>query len=257
MTKDQFLDNLFEDCGDALLDKDINTIMDYFEKHYRDVNTDDFESVFIPVIRNIMDKSDLEKYKQRFGYFLYLYFASLFEIQDIYIDQQFKDNKFDSWYWKIYPKAIEHFIFKKVTLENVDEAPVPFECDQLIITGNNIRNPYDDASNLDLGDCKAKTIIFNKYVKRTAMLSCKTIYFDENSVIYDKKNIPVLIQDFRLVNSSDLEKVILPPVDYVQVPRWICSNFHSNKVTIYKRTGQKITIFSKQGEWIKEHVKSV
>lgn len=246
MTKDQFLDNLFQDCEDALLDKDIKTVMDYFEKHYTDLNTDDFKSVFVTVIRNIMDKSDLEKYKQKFGYFLYLYLANLFGIQDVYIPQFKEKFKFNSHYWG----DKKPFTFKTVTLEDGFDSASYFECDELIITGNNERGKVLNLS------CKAKTITFNTYVESVTIDWCKNIYFDENAVIYEDK-VPVLMKDFNTRNPADVEKVILPPVDYVQVPRWICSRFHSNKVTIYKRTGQKITVFSKQGEWLKEHVKSV
>ena len=42
---DEFIDKLFEDCEDALLDGDIDVILDYFEKHYRELGTD-FEVVF-------------------------------------------------------------------------------------------------------------------------------------------------------------------------------------------------------------------
>ena len=93
---DGFIDKLFEDCDDALLDGDIDFILDYFEKHYRELGPD-FESVFVRVITNIMDKSDLEKYKQKFGYFLYLYLANFFGIEDVYISGFKLDRISDKW----------------------------------------------------------------------------------------------------------------------------------------------------------------
>ena len=45
-TIDQFIDKLFEDYEDALLDRDIDVILDYFEKHYRELGPD-FEPVFV------------------------------------------------------------------------------------------------------------------------------------------------------------------------------------------------------------------
>lgn len=251
---DEFIDKLFEDCEDALLDGDIDVILDYFEKHYRELGTD-FEAVFVKVITSIIDKSDLEKYKQKFGYFLYLYLANFFGIEDIYIPD-FKPLyfwRFNSRNWKNWGHE-KPFSFKKVTIEYSTSRPSfssdeLLECDELIIDGNNTKGDYLDVR------WKANTIIFNTYVKNVNINSCNNICFEENSVIYEDK-IPVLIKDFTTRNPANVKTVILPEVDGVQVPRWMCSKLNKD-ITIYKQVGQKINIFSVYRDWLKEHVKSV
>ena len=251
---DEFIDNLFEDCEDALIDGDVHVILDYFEKHYRELGND-FETVFVKVITSIIDKSDLEKYKQEFGYFLYLYLANFFGIEDVYISDfkplylwRFNSRNWKNWGYK------KPFSFKKVTIEYSADRPSfssdeLLECDELIITGNNIKGQALDIN------WKANTITFNTYVKNVNIDSCNNICFDENSVIYVDK-IPVLIGDFITRNPTDVKTVILPQVDGVQVPRWMCSKLNKD-ITIYKQVGQKISIFSIYRDWLKEHVKSV
>lgn len=251
---DQFIDKLFEDCEDALIDGDVHAILDYFEKHYRELGSD-FESVFVKVITSIIDKSDLEKYKQEFGYFLYLYLANFFGIEDIYIPD-FKPLyfwRFNSRSWKKWGHE-KPFSFKKVTIEYSNSRPSfssdeLLECDELIIEGNNIKGEYLDVN------WKANTITFNTYIKNASIDSCNNICFEENSVIYEDK-IPVLTKDFITRNPADVKTVILPEVDGVQVPRWMCSKLNKD-ITIYKQVGQKINIFSIYRDWLKEHVKSV
>ena len=251
---DGFIDKLFEDCEDALLDGDIDVILDYFEKHYRELGSD-FEAVFVKVITSIIDKSDLEKYKQKFGYFLYLYLANFFGIEDIHIPD-FKPLylwRFNSRNWKNWGHE-KPFSFKKVTIEYSNSRPSfssneLLECDELIIDGNNTKGDYLDVS------WKANTITFNTYVKNVNINSCSNICFEENSVIYEDK-IPVLVKDFTTRNPAEVKTVILPEVDGVQVPRWMCSKLNKD-ITIYKQVGQKINIFSIYKDWLKEHVKSV
>lgn len=250
----EFIDKLFEDCEDALIDGDVPVILDYFEKYYREVGTD-FEVVFLKVITSIIDKSDLEKYKQEFGYFLYLYLANFFGVEDVYIPD-FKPLylwRFNSRQWKSWGHE-KPFSFKKVTIEYSTSRPSfssdeLLECDELIIDGNNTKGDYLDVS------WKANTITFNTYVKKVDINSCNNIIFDKNSVIYVDK-IPVLMPDFSTGNPANVKTVILPEVDGVQVPRWMCSKLNKD-ITIYKQVGQKISIFSIYKDWLKEHVKSV
>lgn len=249
---DQFIDKLFEDCEDALLDGDVDVILDYFEKHYRELG-DDFEAVFVKVITSILDKSDLEKYKQKFGYFLYLYLANFFGIEDVYISYFKSTWRFNSYNWKNWGHT-KPFTFKTVTIEYTPQnssfdSNLLLECDELIITGNNIKG---ESLNINW---KANTITFNTYVKYVDIDSCNNIFFDENSVIYVDK-IPVLIRDFTTHNPANVKTVTLPQVDEVQVPRWMCSKLNKD-ITIYKQVGQKISIFSIYRDWLKEHVKSV
>ena len=244
MTKQEFIDKLFEECEDALIDGDIDVVLDYFEKHYLEAGPD-FEKIFINVISNIMDKSDLEKYKQKFGYFLYMYLASHFGIQDIYIPEFKEKYKFNSHYWHD-----KDFKFKTVTLEDRVSSASDFECEELIVNGNG-----EKGRTLSLS-CKATTITYNTYVESTRIDWCKNIYFDEKAVAYEG-GVPIVMRDFNCNDSSAVEKVILPPVDGVQIPRWMCSKLNKDKTMIYKQVGQKISIFSVYKEWLKEHVKSV
>ena len=255
---DQFIDKLFEDYEDALIEGDIDVILDYFEKHYRELGPD-FEPVFVKVITNIMDKSDLEKYKQKFGYFLYLYLANFFGIEDVYISGFKLDRISDKWrfnslQWRDWGYE-RPFTFKTVTIEYTPQnlsfaCDLLLKCDEVIVTGNNIKG-QDLRLSWDV-----TTITFKTYVNTVNIKSCNNICFDDNSVTYEN-NIPVLTKDFTVRNSTDVTTIMLPEVDRVQVPRWMCSRLNNDKLTIYKQPGQKINIFSVYKDWLKEHVKSI
>lgn len=241
MTRDEFIDQLFDECPDEIDSGDVPAIMKYLDKHREDVDRRDLEQIFFSLFTKILDKRDIEEYRYSFGLHLYLGLCMKSGISDIIVDSGFENGdryRLGSNNW-LFGNELENYKFNKIILKI--ETLTDCSCKELVIEDIQGRN-------LHLYGVTADVVIINTSVSSITMESCSGIIFEEN--------VENLMEKVTLDHPDNLKKIVLPSIEGCQIPKWMFT-INKKDLIIYKELGQKIRIYSIYKEWAKEHVKSI
>lgn len=263
LSKGQFIDKLLEECEDQIENKDIKGILDWFSKMKESNDTHvvitDASNVFINLFINILSFSELEQNKDIFGPYFYMLLAYHMNLSDIIINFPNSDDKYSSlsnWISEGVYDSRTNFTFNSITFETANLSHY-LSCSCLDCYVNITKKSPFPILYLDRIDCKNLDIEsfnvgygdeYNEYIKAR---SIENIIYEDSCVV--QNTVPKII--FTDNVPINLKSIVLPNVDGIQIPRWMC-NLDDN-LTIYKAKNQKVSIYSSNKEWLKNHVKYI
>lgn len=261
MTREEIIDDVFENCRDMIEENDYAAIFEYMFADRQKIQYNAIDliyEVYADLISKLLDQKSIIDIEYKLPLKLWLMCATKAHITNITVADSgltISANLKKLFSAADWIKNIE-YAFDSVTIINDAEVENPFRqgpfsllTDQLVVKAQ-----YGDA-NHHLISC----VVSDKNIGVLTIsgdVGDSTLIVPEGftQVVFDK-NISALPNACRLSNGVDVKSITLPEKDGLKLPRWI--DTVGNNCIIYKKKGQKVECFKYQTEWVKKHLQSI
>lgn len=260
MTREEIIDDIFENCRDMIAENDYEAIFKYMFADKRQLRYNAIDlmyEVYSDLITKLLDQKSILAIEYKIPLKLWLMCASKAGVTNITLTASAVDTSANlasarKAYWY---KDIE-YTFDSVTIINDEEITSAFKQGPFsLLTDQLIVKTQCGSTNKLLIDCVVSDKN-NGVLTIFAGVGDTTLIIPDGftQVVFDK-NMDVLPKACTMYRGTAVKSITLPEKDGLKLPRWI--DTVGNDCIIYKKKGQKVECFKYQTEWVKKHLQSI